>query len=177
MKDYFKDEQNDANVEIAALTKEVLCCGSLKSHQWSKHKFALHLKLITEKQIYDFYDFCRLCSTLILLNVRLNGISHLLVHNNELQTAQKEKTTKLRIHLLKNIIVTKIILQEKFWEDRTIYYKNYHKYETKLRKWEVYYSIYWKLMLNFCRTIFENPFGFNATALYLYTKTNNLEIQ
>ena len=78
-----------------------------------------------------------MCSTLILLNVRLNGISHLLVHNNELQTAQKEKTTKLRIHLSKNIIVTKIILQEKFWEDRTVYYKIYDKYETKLRKWGV----------------------------------------
>ena len=140
-----------------------------------------------------------MCSTLILLNVRLNGISHLLVHNNELQIAQKESTTKLRIHLLKtikklrihllrNIIVTKIILQEKFWEDKTVccknyhkYFflisKNYHKYETKLRKWEAYYSIYCKLMLDFSRTIFENPFGFNATPLCLYTKTNNLEIQ
>ena len=75
-----------------------------------------------------------MCSTLILLNVRLNGNSHLLVHNNELQTAQKEKTTKLIIHLLKNIIVKKIILQEKFWEDKTVYYKTHHKYETKLRK-------------------------------------------
>ena len=43
--------------------------------------------------------------TLILLNVRLNGLSHLLVHNNELQTAQKEKTTKLRIHQLKKILL------------------------------------------------------------------------
>ena len=52
--------------------------------------------------------------TLILLNVRLNRLSDLLVHNNELQTAQKEKTTKLRIHRLKNIIVTKIILLANF---------------------------------------------------------------
>ena len=40
-------------------------------------------------------------------NVRLNGFSHLIVH-------KKRKTTKFRIHLLKNIIVTKIILQENF---------------------------------------------------------------
>ena len=143
-----------------------------------------------------------MCSTLILLNVRLNGISHLLVHNNELQTAQKEKTTKLRIHLLttikkkiktyqkyiyiyiyiKNSPVKKYYCYKnnfarKVLSRQTVCYKNYHEYETKLRKWEAYYSIYWKLMLDFCRTIFENPFGFNATPLCLYTKTNNLEIQ
>ena len=106
-------------------------------------------------------------------NVRLNRFSHWLLHSNELQTAPKEKTTKLRIHQLKNIIVTKIILQANFWKD-----KNYHKYETKLRKWEAYYSICRKMMPDFCRTIFENPFGFNATlSSVLYTKTHNLEIQ
>ena len=52
--------------------------------------------------------------TLILLNVRLNGLSHLLVHNNELQTAQNEKTTKLRIHQLKNITVTKKFCKQIF---------------------------------------------------------------
>ena len=52
--------------------------------------------------------------TLILLNVRLNGLSHLLVHNNEIQTAQKEKTTKLRIHQLKNITVTKKFCKQIF---------------------------------------------------------------
>ena len=105
-------------------------------------------------------------------NVRLNRFSHLLVHSNELQTALKEKTTKLRIHQLKNIIVTKIILQANFWKDKTACYKNYHKYETKLRKWEAYYSIYRKMMPVFCRTIFENPFGFNATfSSVLYTET------
>ena len=70
--------------------------------------------------------------TLILLNVRLNGLSHLLVHNNELQTAQKEKTTKLRIHQLKNITVTKKFCKQIF--ERQNSYKNEHKYETKLRK-------------------------------------------
>ena len=43
-----------------------------------------------------------------------NEFSHLLVHSNELHAAQKEKATKLRTHLLKTIIVTKIMLQEKF---------------------------------------------------------------
>ena len=47
-------------------------------------------------------------------NVRLNGFRHLLGHNIELQTAQKEKATKLRAHLLKTIIVTKIMLQANF---------------------------------------------------------------
>ena len=46
-------------------------------------------------------------------NVRLNRFSHLLVHSNELQIAPKEKTTKLRIHQLKNITVTKIIINMK----------------------------------------------------------------
>ena len=67
-------------------------------------------------------------------NERLNGFSHLLVHSNELQTAPKEKTTKLRIHQLKNIIVTKIILQANFWKEKTVCYKYCNKYETKLRK-------------------------------------------
>ena len=66
--------------------------------------------------------------------LRLNRFSHLLVHSNKLQTAPKEKTTKLRIHQLKNIIVTKIILQANFWKEKTVCYKNYNKYETKLRK-------------------------------------------
>ena len=60
------------------------------------------------------YDFCRLCHTPILLYVRLNGLSHLLVHNNELQTAQKEKTTKLKIHQLKNITITKKFCKQIF---------------------------------------------------------------
>ena len=47
-------------------------------------------------------------------NVRLSGFSHLLGHNIELQIAQKEKATKLRAHLLKTIIVTKIMLQANF---------------------------------------------------------------
>ena len=75
-------------------------------------------------------------------NARLSGFSHLLLHSNELQTVPKEKTTKLGIHQFKNIIVTKIILQANFWKDKTVCYKNYYKYETKLRKWEAYYSIY-----------------------------------
>ena len=117
-----------------------------------------------KNQYKNLYDFCGLCHTPILLYVRLNRLSHLLVHNNELQTAQKEKTTKLKIHQLKNITVTKNFAS-KFLKRQNCY-KNDHKYEIKLRKWETYYSIYWKMMLNFCGTIFENPFGFNATVLY-----------
>ena len=79
-------------------------------------------------------------------NARLNGFSHLLLHSNELQTAPKEKTTKLGIHQFKNIIVTKIILQANFWKDKTVCYKKYYKYETKLRKWEAYYSIHRKMV-------------------------------
>ena len=71
--------------------------------------------------------------TLILLNVRLNGLSHLLVHSNELQIAQKEKTTKLRIHQLKKYYCYKNNFASKFLK-RQNSYKNYHRYETKLRK-------------------------------------------
>ena len=110
-------------------------------------------------------------------NVRLNGFSHLLGHNIELQTAQKEKATKLRAHLLKTIIVTKIMLQANFWKVKTVCYKNYHKYKINKRKWEVYYSIYWKIILDFCRTIIENPFGFYATLSSIQSSKKILEIQ
>ena len=38
---------------------------------------------------------------------------------------------------------------------------------------EAYYSIYWKLMLDFCRVIFN----FATLSSVLYTETHNLEIQ
>ena len=53
-------------------------------------------------------------------NVRLNGFSHLLGHNIELQTAQKEKATKLRAHLLKTIIVMDTTLSSKLQKKRKL---------------------------------------------------------
>ena len=38
---------------------------------------------------------------------------------------------------------------------------------------EVYYSIYWKMMLDFCKVIFN----FATLSSVLYTETHNLEIQ
>ena len=38
---------------------------------------------------------------------------------------------------------------------------------------EVYYSIYWKMMLHFCRVIFN----FATLSYVLYIETHNLEIQ
>ena len=111
-------------------------------------------------------------------NVRLNGFSHLLRHNLELQIAEKEKVTKLRTHLLKTIIVIKIMLQANFWKVKTVCYKNYYKYKINKRKWEVYYFfIYWKIILDFCRTIIENPFGFYATLSSVQSSKHNLKIQ
>ena len=110
-------------------------------------------------------------------NVRLNGFRHLLGHNIELQTAKEEKAMKLRTHLSKTIIVIKIMLRANFWKVKTVCYKNYHKYKINKRKWEDYYSIYWKIILDFCRTIIENPFGFYATLSSIQSSKNNLEIQ
>ena len=58
----------------------------------------------------------------------------------------KRENYKIKNSSVKKYYCYKKILQANFWKDKTVCYKNYYKYETKLRKWEAYYSIYRKMV-------------------------------